>query len=113
MVLLFGSKWEEVVYILLEEYQRRNVLSFEYQVPELGGWAPGGTIIDFVVYKAGALRPIALFVDGARWHAGAKAPYDQIKRSRLENERGYEVMVIEDEAESAESARVWIKENIL
>lgn len=104
---VFGSTWEANVYQVLTERK----LGFSYQVPELGGWVPGGTIIDFVVYKPGALQEIALYVDGPRWHSGQKAPYELQKRKRLE-QYGYKVLVIGDESETVEGARAWIKENI-
>jgi hypothetical protein len=102
-----GSTWELNVFTALQERK----IAFETQVPALGGWSPGGTIIDFVIYKAGALRPIALFVDGPRWHTEKKKPYDLQKRLNLE-QIGYEVKVIVDESETIEQTRQWLRENI-
>lgn len=103
-----GSTWEDNIYIALQTFK----IPFEIQVPELGGWMPGGTIIDFVIYKPGALHPIALFVDGPVWHSAEKKPYDLQKRQNLKK-YGYEVMVVENESETVEQAIAWVKENIL
>lgn len=102
-----GSTWEQNIYNALTAMK----MPFEIQVPELGGWAPGGTIIDFVIYKPGAIQPIALFVDGPRWHNAKKAPFDLQKRKNLEK-IGYMVMAVEDESETLEGSIVWLRKNL-
>lgn len=103
----FGSTWEQNVYAVLQERK----IPFDYQVSELGGRMPGGTVIDFVVYKPGTLRRIALYVDGPRWHTARREPYEAQKRADLVR-LGYEVMVVEDESETLEGAAKWIKDNL-
>jgi hypothetical protein len=105
----FGSKWEENMYRAL----LARKVEFRYQVPELGGWERGGTIIDFVITDPGYFQPIALFVDGARWHRAndGKAVEDQLKRHRLE-EKGYSVKAVGDESETYEGALAWVKKNL-
>ncbi len=107
----FGSDDEKWVYLALSARK----LPFDYQVPELGGWVRGGTIIDFVVKVPGAKQKIALFVDGQHWHGSknGKSASDILVRNRLW-ERGYDVRAMTRPEDSAgfEPALKWIKENI-
>lgn len=104
----FGSTNEENVHIALTQLK----LDFSYQVPIRGGrGVRGGQVLDFVIYIPP--QPIALYVNGRRWHSGKFGIEDTIKHADTERE-GYEVMVIwEDECESIDQAKGWIGTHIL
>lgn len=87
-------------------------LDYDYQYPIDGGRAVrGGQVIDFLVWIEP--RPVALYVQGERWHKGAFDLEATIKRVAAER-RGFEVVEIwEHECETPEDALRVVKERIL
>ncbi len=105
----YGSKWEEHEYLALVQLK----IPFTYQVPELGGWERGGTIIDFVVERPNAAQKTALFVDGPYWHRAknGKQVEDLLKRNRLE-QYGYIIKVLGDQSATVEGCLAWSAANL-
>ena len=80
-----ASEPEKMVYAWLV----RNQFDFEYQVSVIGGRAPGGAVLDFVVYATAI--PLVIRVQ-SYWHAmAAQAANDDIQLAKLQ-EMGYNVV---------------------
>lgn len=96
----FGSKNEQNVYIVLTEMK----MDFSYQYPLDGGRrVRGGQVIDFIIWLPP--KPIALYVQGERWHSGRFALEDRLKQQAAER-HGFTVMEIsEAETMTVEAAR--------
>lgn len=108
MAEVFGSINEENIYLALEALK----IEFRYQVPLDGGRAVrGGQVIDFVVYVPP--RPIALYVQGERWHTGKFALEEILKHDRAEK-AGYEVLEVwEHECMTIEDAKAVIERKVV
>lgn len=106
--MLFGSQWERNIYLALTHYE----IQFDYQVAHwYGRRRRGGTVIDFVVYDPPGR--VALWVDGPYWHDDAQSQMeDRLIRAKLEVE-GYRNLMVREESETEEKAKIWVKATFL
>lgn len=86
-------------------------ISFDYQVPIMGGrWSPFGQVVDFVCYLPYA-QPVQVF--GPHWHTGHLGALDGLKLALLENYYRRPVLVVwSTEIESQEQADQWVRSHI-
>jgi hypothetical protein len=105
-----GSVNEYNVYLALI---RAKHFDISYQYPIDGGRSVrGGQVIDFVDWGA-APNPVAIYVQGERWHRGKFALEEAIKQARAEKMCFEVVEVWEHESETQEAAYSALKEKYL
>jgi hypothetical protein len=76
-----------------------------------GNSVRGGQIIDYVIYVPP--QAIALYCQGKYWHGGKKTMEDELKQAAAKKHGLQPVEMWEDDYETVEKARTWLKKNVV
>lgn len=107
--LYFDSQQEQRVYIVLAEFQAKNlIVGFEYQVPVFGYYdLRGAIVLDFLVYNP---FETAVQIHGRHWHEGALGMDDQLQLQALKQLYPVVVTFWENELEDMDETRAILRE---